>query len=250
MYESQAYPNVMTGFGRRAAAAGLILSVGLSATACGFGKGIPGTTASTEGQSQGEQNALHVSTAQAVKKLGKLSVKGRAPKTGYSRGQFGPGWDSVQGCDTRNAVLRRDLVDLKLDARNCQVVSGTLDDPYTAKRIPFVRGKKTSGDVQIDHVVALSDAWQKGAAQWRPAQREAFANDPLELWAVSGQTNEQKSDSDAATWLPPNRNIRCTYVAKQIIVKEKYNLWVTPAEHDVMSITLAGCPGQDLLVVH
>ena len=178
-----------------------------------------------------------------------LAVKGRAPKTGYSRSQFGPAWADVDrnGCDTRNDVLRRDLVTyvLKPGTRGCVVLRGRLHDPYTGKQIAFVRGPR-SDVVQIDHVVALSDAWQTGAQGWKPATRAAFANDPLELLAVDGPTNERKGNGDAATWLPPRKTYRCAYVARQVAVKAKYGLWVTPAERTAIATVLRTCPNQSL----
>lgn len=174
-----------------------------------------------------------------------LEVKGRAAKTGYERQQFGNGWATIDGCDTRNIILHRDLKDAMTNEA-CQVTSGTLDDPYTGKTLQFIRGPETSDDVQIDHVVALSDAWQKGAQQLTPERREQLANDPLELIAVDGPANQQKSDGDAATWLPPSKSFRCQYVARQIAVKKKYALWVTPAEKEAITRVLAACPGQAL----
>ena len=172
--------------------------------------------------------------------LDKLAVKGRAPKTGYSRAQFGDGWLKIGGCDTRNIILARDLVDERVD-ENCKVLSGRLSDPYTAKTIHFRRGANTSDDVQIDHVVALSDAWQKGAQQLKTRERESLANDPLNLLAVDGPVNQQKSDGDAATWLPPNNAFRCQYVMRQVNVKVKYQLWVTAAEKEAMRQVLTHC---------
>lgn len=181
----------------------------------------------------------------AVQALGTLAVKGRAPKTGYKRSQFGDGWLQVGTCNARNHVLKRDMTDVKTVAENdCTVISGTLDDPYTGKKIAFMRGPQTSDDVQIDHVVALSDAWQKGAQQLTVEKRVEFGNDSLNLLAVDGPANQKKSDADAATWLPPNKAYRCPYIARQIAVKVKYTLWVTQAEHDAMQNILNTCPGQ------
>lgn len=178
-----------------------------------------------------------------------LPVKGRAPKTGYSRNQFGGEWALSGGCDMREHILGRDMVDVKLrTATDCTVLSGTLNDPYTGKTIQFIRGPDTSAAVQIDHVVAIGDTWQKGAQQLSLAERTQLYNDPLELLAVDGPTNEQKGDGDAATWLPPNKAYRCRYVARQIAVKVKYHLWVTRAEHDAMQRVLAACPTQQLPV--
>lgn len=186
-----------------------------------------------------------VDTGQALDTLQTISIKGRAAKTGYERTNFGNGWDIVDGCDMRNIILKRDLKDIIVDD-SCKVLNGTLHDPYTGKTIEFKRGPETSDEVQIDHVVALSDAWQKGAQQLTPREREQLANDPLELLAVDGKANQEKGDGDAATWLPSNKVFRCQYVARQIAVKSKYELWVTQAEHDAMKGVLALCPNQSL----
>lgn len=188
-------------------------------------------------------------TSDAAKALNELAVKGRAPKTGYARTQFGDGWASQGGCDTRNIILHRDLKNAVLDDE-CRVTSGILDDPYTGEVIKFTRGAGTSDDVQIDHVVALSNAWQTGAQQLPSAMRVQLANDPLELLAVDGPANQQKSDGDAATWLPSNKAFRCQYVARQIAVKKKYNLWLTAAEKDAIVRILATCPKQALPVAN
>ena len=190
-------------------------------------------------------NPSMVQPGSALTTLEELAVKGRAPKTGYERAQFGNGWSEKDGCDTRNRILHRDLQDAVVNER-CQVVSGTLHDPYTGNIIQFARGPGTSDDIQIDHVVALSDAWQKGAQQLEFEQRVALANDPLELLAVDGPANQQKGDGDAATWLPPHKPFRCQYVARQIAVKKKYSLWVTDAEKAAMINILETCPGQAL----
>ncbi|MHA7286596.1 GmrSD restriction endonuclease domain-containing protein [Arthrobacter sp. MDT3-44] len=182
----------------------------------------------------------------ALALLKTLPIKGRAPKTGYDREQFGQAWADVDhnGCDTRNDMLNRDLTEIAyVNSVPCKVQSGVLDDPYTGTVIPFLRGEATSSDVQIDHVVALSDAWQKGAQQLTFDQRVAFANDPLNLQATDGPTNQQKGDGDAATWLPPDKSYRCEYVARQVSVKATYTLWVTQAEHDAMAGILSDCNG-------
>jgi hypothetical protein len=173
-------------------------------------------------------------------------TKGRAPKTGYTRAQFGPEWADVDRnkCDTRNDILKRDLINLvfKEKTNGCTVLSGTLVDPFSGETINFVQGAKTSSDVQIDHSVALSNAWQTGAFKLTPEQRKAFANDPLNLLAVKGKLNSQKGDGDAATWLPPLKSYRCDYVARQIAVKIKYKLWFTAPEKEAMIRILKTCP--------
>ena len=183
------------------------------------------------------------STAEEI--LNSLAVKGRAPKTGYTRAQFGATWADVNknGCDTRNDILKRDLTNIVFRAKthDCVVESGTLIDPYSGDTINFVKGVTSSMDVQIDHVVALSNAWQTGAFKLTLEKRTALANDPDNLLAVQGRLNSQKGDGDAATWLPPLKSIRCAYVTKQIIVKAKYGLWVTAPEKAAMLNVLSKC---------
>ena len=206
--------------------------------------GTPSTSATTPSG----HSAAAISTTSATAVLNTLPVKGRAPGTGYSRAQFGPAWDDVDhnGCDTRNDILARDLATTvaRPGTRGCIIVSGVLTDLYTARVIHFTRGEKTSTAVQIDHVVALSDAWQTGAQLLTSDQRLRLANDPLNLLAVDGATNEQKSDGDAATWLPPAKDYRCRYVARQVAVKAAYHLWVTPAEKNAIAGVLSTCPGE------
>ncbi|WP_457971744.1 HNH endonuclease family protein [Arthrobacter sp. D1-17] len=144
---------------------------------------------------------------------------------------------------TRNDILARDLTNetFKPGTHNCVIATGTLADKYTGTTIIFTRGKDTSSDVQIDHIVPLSDAWQKGAQQISAEQRKQLANDPLNLMAADGLIDSAKGDKDAATWLPPNKAFRCEYAARQTVVKAKYSLWVTQAEHDAVVSTLEGC---------
>ncbi|MEI9907810.1 MAG: HNH endonuclease family protein [Actinomycetota bacterium] len=182
--------------------------------------------------------------------IDQVAVKGRAPKTGYSRSQFGQTWADVNrnGCDTRNDILKRDLVSIvfKVGTHECLVLSGVLHDPYSGTDINFVRGQTTSSLVQIDHIVALSNAWQTGAFQLTLIQRTALANDPLNLFAVKGSLNSQKGDGDAATWLPPQKSFRCEYVAHQVAVKHKYGLWFTKPEKEAILRVLGSCPNQEL----
>ncbi|MFK5645116.1 cell wall-binding repeat-containing protein [Ornithinimicrobium sp. LYQ121] len=188
-----------------------------------------------------------------------IPVKGRAPLTGYDRAEFGPDWtDAVDvqggrnGCDTRNDVLRRDLDNLVVRAgtNGCVAETGWLDEPFSGDTLWFERGV-TSQSIHIDHLVPLSDAWQKGAQQITFTDRKNFANDPLNLWAVDGGLNSSKGDGDAATWLPPNRAIRCDYVAYQVAVKAKYDLWVTQAEKDAITTIVNGsCPTKKIPVAN
>lgn len=198
-----------------------------------------------------EESPVHVTIEQtedtgeqATDLLETLKTKGRAPKTDYERSQFGNGWATWRECDVRNKILARDLKDVTYQEDGCTVLKGTIHDPYTGEVIHFTRGSSTSSEVQIDHVVALSDAWQKGAQQLEREQRVQFANDDLNLLAVDGPANQQKGAGDAATWLPKNKAFRCQYIARQIAVKAKYSLWVTDVEKQSMSGILDSCPDQ------
>lgn len=182
-------------------------------------------------------------TVTAAEQLASLPIAPRSSRDGYRRDEFGAAWLDVDrnGCDTRNDILLRDLDDTVIDSR-CRVLTGVLTEPFSGNTVFFERGEQTSALVQIDHVVALSNAWQTGAQNLTEQTRIAFANDPLNLIAVSGELNQRKGDSDAASWLPPQRGYWCEYVARQIAVKKHYSLWVTQAEHDQMARVLRACP--------
>jgi hypothetical protein len=182
----------------------------------------------------------------ALAALNNLEVKGRAAKTGYARSQF-PHWSDPDrnGCDARNDTLKRDLTNItyKVGTRDCKVIAGQLLDPFSGKVITFSTTKVV---IDIDHVVALSNAWQTGAAYFDKNKRTQIANDPLNLLAVDSKLNRQKGDGDAATWLPPSKAFRCEYVARQVAVKAKYGLWVTQPEKVAIDKILSTCVGQKL----
>jgi hypothetical protein len=187
----------------------------------------------------------------ALAALETLAVKGRAANDNYERSAFGQAWLDVDrnGCDTRNDILRRDLGGAQFtEGSRCRVAGGQFHEPYTGAAVTFTRGAESSKAVQIDHVVALGDAWQKGAQLLTPQQRQSLANDPLNLVAADGPANQEKSASDAGSWLPKNKAFRCHYVARQISVKAAYTLWVTQAEKDAMKRVLSSCPQQQTII--
>ena len=185
---------------------------------------------------------------EAARQLRELAVRSADEASvvpDYDRQAFGQRWADTDhnGCDTRNDILARDLArpTFKPGTRDCVVLTGTLAEPYTGTTIQFQRGDKSSALVQIDHVVALADAWRSGAWQWDAQRRQEFANDPENLLAVDGAANEDKSASSADQWLPPNVAFRCDYVKRQIAVKYAYGLSVTQAEQDAMATQLTTC---------
>ncbi len=208
------------------------------------GTATSGAAAPTAGASGAPPAPASVDAAAARTLLGGLAVRPWATGARYDRtADFGDAWIDVDrnGCDTRNDVLARDLSGVRRSS-TCKVLSGLLTSPYSGARISFVKGPRTSELVQIDHVVALSDAWRTGAQNLSPEQRVAFANDPLELLAVDGASNDDKGSQDASAWLPANAGYRCAYVTRQIRVKAKYRLWVTPSERGALLRVLSGCP--------
>lgn len=178
--------------------------------------------------------------------LERIETKGRAPKTGYTREQFYNGWPTVDGCSLRQRIIKRDFGETAvMDTDNpCNVIAGSYLEPYTGVWTTFAERSEISKQVQIDHIVALSDAWQKGAQNLDKDTRYAIATDPLNLIAADASANMTKGDGDAATWLPANKAFRCQYVARQIAVKYKYGLWVTPAEREAMERVLTPCPDE------
>ncbi|MFD4346220.1 HNH endonuclease family protein [Streptomyces coelicoflavus] len=185
--------------------------------------------------------------ADARKLIQGLTTKGRGPKTGYERDKFGYAWmdtaDGVplarNGCDTRNDLLKLHGQHVQFrSGSDCVVVAMNLYDPYTGKEIAWKKAKAT--EVQIDHVVPLSYSWQMGAARWPESKRRQLANDVLNLLPVEGRANSAKRDSGPASWLPPNKKIRCSYAVRFAQVADKYELPVTTADKAMM---LEQCQG-------
>ncbi|MFC1436806.1 HNH endonuclease family protein [Streptacidiphilus sp. N1-10] len=186
--------------------------------------------------------------------LNRLPVRAAGTMSGYNRLAFGAAWtddvddvDGHNGCDTRDDILALYLTRITYRSGHCIVASGTLHDPYTGRTIDFVRGPKSTV-IQIDHVVALGNAWTSGASRLTATLRKDLAEDPLELLPVDGPTNEAKGDGDASQWLPPQAGYHCSYVARQIAVKTKYHLSVTAPERSAMQHVLTTCPKQGLPV--
>ena len=237
--------------GTAARLAALAAAAALALSACTLPNGPPAAPTAAQGTTAqpapttapAEPTAGSTASAAALAALASIPTKGRAPKTGYKRAMFGPAWKDMDknGCDTRNDVLRRDLsaVEVKPGTHGCLVLAGTLADPYTGEAVEFVRGGPS--EVDIDHLVPLSDAWQKGAQAWSQEKRESLANDPANLAASAASANRSKGDGDLATWLPSNRAYWCTYAAGIVQVKASYGLWMTPAEHDRAGQILTNC---------
>ena len=200
--------------------------------------------ATAQGSAPAGQDAVSGSAGTA---LNRLSVHAAGTMSGYNRLAFGAAWtddtddvDGHNGCDTRDDILALYLTKVTYRSGHCIIASGTLHDPYTGKTINFVRGPKSTV-IQIDHVVALGNAWTSGASQLTATQRKDLAEDPLELLAVDGPTNEAKGDGDASQWLPPQAGYHCSYVARQIAVKTKYHLSIQSSEHDALAQMLTTC---------
>jgi hypothetical protein len=211
----------------------------------------PSPTWRAEPTSTGAPSNQPVPTARydtARQQLKQLEVRGWDRTSDFKRYRFGKAWsDDVDvefgrnGCNTRDDILRRDLQNLVVRRGTCYAQSGTLVDPYSGVTIDFVRSPDTSKAIEIDHVVALADAWYKGARSWDPQRRLDFANDPRNLLAVSPKANFNKAFRDAASWLPPNEAFRCDFVARQIEVKAAYGLWLAAKEKKAMEVVLARC---------
>lgn len=232
---------------RGGAAAAVVLMCAMTVSGC-TGQVTGSGAGAGPGAGPGTGSGATAGGGAALAAARSLPVKGRAPKTGYDREKFGAAWADTDSnaCDTRDDILKRDLARVRFTGGHCKVSYGVLEsDPYSGKEVTYRRG---SSKVDIDHMVALSDAWQKGAKYWDAGKRIALANDPLNLLAVDASTNRSKGDGDTATWLPPDKGYRCTYVAAQVAVKKKYELWVTAAEKSAMEKVLTTCPGQRLPV--
>lgn len=234
-------------------AAVVVAALGVAVLAPGIAGAGPHTTPQAPATGTASSAAAPLSTVSAAAASDALQDLRALPVSdayvpGYNRAAFGPAWADVDhnSCDTRNDVLRRDLVDVvtKPGTYGCVVLSGTLHDPYTGRTIAFHRGETSSMAVQIDHRWPLGLVWGHGAASWTPAQREAFANDPAELVAVDGQANEEKSDSGPGEWMPPNADDACAYTASFVTVATKWRLSIASKDEHALERTLTGCSTQ------
>ena len=170
----------------------------------------------------------------------------------YRRAAFGESWTDDNpapgghnGCDTRNDILERDLVDktyVSITRCPTAVATGTLHDPYTNASVAFVRGNQIGASVQIDHIVPLALAWDLGARDWPEDMRLRFANDPANLLAVGGQANQDKGDSEPALWMPPNMAFRCQYAVQFVAVLRGYGLSVDAPSAGVLREAASTCP--------
>ncbi|WP_219470053.1 HNH endonuclease family protein [Nonomuraea rhizosphaerae] len=209
-------------------------------------KSTPATAASPLGNASGTLPGLaaistDVDRAKARALIKDLRVKGRGAGTGYERIRYGDNWADTatgvpyarNGCRTRDDLLARDGRDVRYrSGSRCEVVSLRLADPYTGRVIEW--SKDRADEIQVDHVVPLAYAWKMGAPRWPMSRRVDFANDPLNLLPVDGDANEQKDASGPASWLPPQRHIRCAYVTRFAQVALKYDLPVTREDKDTM----------------
>ncbi|WP_026118516.1 HNH endonuclease family protein [Nocardiopsis salina] len=191
-----------------------------------------GPAESASGGAPGE-----VSVEQAREQLEELRIEDEDDPPGYDRALF-PHWDSgvEDNCTTRQVVLERDGEDVESD-QNCQPVSGSWSSPYDDEVLTDVQ------DVDIDHMVALKEAWRSGAHAWTTEERQSFANDldTTQLWAVSASSNRAKGDADPADWMPPSEAVHCDYAASWIDVKHTWDLTVDPDEEQTLREILEGC---------
>ncbi|MCX6534949.1 MAG: HNH endonuclease family protein [Actinobacteria bacterium] len=185
--------------------------------------------------SQGSQRKFVAEDARSV--LSTIKIENEY-KTGYKRSLF-IHWADLNGdgCDTREEILKRDSTSKpQVDPYRCYVVAGDWVSPYDGARL------SDRGDVDIDHVVALKEAWDSGAWAWSESQRKAYANDMTDrrtLIAVTDRVNVSKSDKDPSNWMPPLRSYWCTYLGDWISVKARWGLSMDQSEFGRISNLLA-----------
>jgi hypothetical protein len=178
--------------------------------------------------------------SEAAGQLDALVTASARPMSGYSREKF-PHWRRVdENCDVRDAVLKRDGTGVET-SRTCKVLRGSWFSVYDAKTYT------DPGQLDIDHMVPLANAWRSGADVWTEDQRTEFANDLTrpQLIAVSASTNRSKGDQDPAQWKPPNRDYWCEYARRWIAVKFFWKLTATDREKSTLREMLESCRVQN-----
>jgi len=224
-----------------------VLAVGAGGVAVGamLPRGEPAASVSHGSPAPNATSETAQDARAALVQLDTLTVVSGRSDAAYDRDRFGQRWADVDrnGCDTRNDILGRDLLDpvFKAGTRECKVLRGTLIDPYDGTRVEFVSGQNTSVLVQIDHVVPLAWAWRHGAEHWTDEQRTRFANDPDNLVAASEAMNQGKRADGPSDWLPPVRELRCGYVEQWVAVLAAYDLGVNAADRAAAASVLRSC---------
>ncbi|NMW64191.1 HNH endonuclease [Mobiluncus mulieris] len=219
----------------------LVILAGLCAWAVIPGLGPELANLPTPGFSCQVKPHSKVDVVDAWQELCSLRLRQDSGPGGYKRDFFG-GWKDLDhdGCDTRAEILARDFRHARFDsAKPCRLVGGVFHDPYTGKTTSFTAAP--GAVVQIDHVVALGDAWASGANQWSNTQRQKYANDPAVLLAADGKANQDKGKLAADGWMPQNKSFRCAYARQQINIKYRWDLSVTPPERQALLLALSRC---------
>ncbi|WP_082310872.1 HNH endonuclease family protein [Nonomuraea sp. SBT364] len=218
----------------------------VAAAVNGAGSAPPATATSPLGNAGGTRPGLAPITSAGDKAaaravIERVRVAARGSSSGYRRTRYGGNWADTatgvpyarNGCRTRDDLLARDGHNIRYrKGSDCEVVAMDLIDPYTGQRIGW--SKRDAGEIQVDHVVPLAYGWRMGTRRWPMGKRVDFANDPLNLLPVKGSANEAKDASGPASWLPPQRRVRCAYVTRFAQVAVKYDLPVTRADKAAM----------------
>ena len=184
------------------------------------------TSLSTSSSPSTTGGSLHATRISLTTALNRLSVK---PEhlTGYTRAQFGDWIDADgDGFDTRAEVLM-DESKVKVTAYYHTIRTGEWLSLYD--HVTWTN----ASDVDIDHVVALSEAWKSGAYAWTASRRRAYANDITVSWAlraVTDNVNMSKGDKDPSSWLPSYRSAICTFLVDWVAVKLRWGLSVDSTE--------------------
>ena len=211
--------------------AALVVTISIGATIVG------GSSARTNASGM-----LRVGGGTAIGLLQNIRVENERG-AGYVRALF-EHWKDIDGdgCDAREQVLKRDSVTLpQVDPYKCKVIAGDWVSPYDGARW------SDPTDIDIDHVVALKEAWDSGAWAWSAATRNAYANDTTDrrtLLAVTDNVNQQKSDKDPSNWVPPLKSNLCTYLGNWISVKARWNLSMDQSEWGrIKNLLNSSCAG-------
>ncbi|WP_326593835.1 HNH endonuclease family protein [Streptomyces sp. NBC_01294] len=177
-----------------------------------------------------------MSASAARSYLATVTPKAEGSTSGYNRDLF-PHWSTVSGsCNTRETVLKRDGVNVGQDSA-CAAVSGSWYSEYDGATWT------AASDLDIDHVVALAEAWRSGASSWTTTKRQQFANDLTrpQLIAVTDNVNQAKGDLDPGKWLPPRTAYRCAYARMWVHVKQHWGLSMDSGEKTALVNILNGC---------
>ena len=124
------------------------------------------------------------------------------------------------------------------DDRECRVETGQWWAPHLGHHLG------NPSHIDVDHHVPLKNAHLSGGWRWDAAMKEEYANflgEENHLIAISSRHNRSKGARGPEEWAPPDNALWCQYAVDWAVIKEKWELTMTPVESEIVMDMLGTC---------